>query len=69
MPYRDMESLLRGNPSFQQLLGLKRIPDHNTIQRAMAKIPLGYLQLLNRRLTMAFKKRNKTLPSMQLGSA
>jgi hypothetical protein len=37
----------------------------NTIQRAMAKIPMDYLQQLNQRLTMAFKKRSKTLPSMQ----
>jgi hypothetical protein len=67
MPYRDIESLIRSNKTFQDLLDLKMVPDHNTIQRAMAKIPLGYLKTLNQRLTMRFKKRNKTLPSMQLG--
>ncbi len=65
MPYRNIESLLRSNSTFKDLLELKNIPDHNTIQRAMAKIPLEYIQQLNHRLTMAFKKRNKTLPSMQ----
>ena len=66
MPYRDIESLIRSNKSFQDLLGLNKIPDHNTIQRAMAKIPLDYLKELNRRLTFSFKKREQTLPSMQL---
>lgn len=65
MPYRDIESLLRSNKTFKDILQMKNIPDHNTIQRAMAKIPMDYLQQLNQRLTMAFKKRNKTLPSMQ----
>jgi hypothetical protein len=66
MPYRDIESLIRSNKSFQVLLGLDKIPDHNTIQRAMAKIPLVYLKELNRRLTFVFKKRGQTLPLMQL---
>ena len=65
MPYRDMESLIRSNQTFQEMLGLDRIPDHNTIQRAMAKIPMEYLENLNQRLTFSFKKRNMTLPSMQ----
>ena len=65
MPYRDIESLIRSNKTFQETLELKNIPDHNTIQRAMEKIPLEYLQDLNQRLTMAFKKRNKTLPLMR----
>ena len=69
MPYRDIESLIRSNKTFQETLELKNIPDHNTIQRAMEKIPLEYLQDLNQRLTMAFKKRNKTLPLMQQVSA
>ena len=69
MPYRDIESLIRGNKTFQELLDLKKVPDHNTIQRAMAKIPLDYLQDLNQKLTMKFKKRDMTLPSMQLDSA
>ena len=43
MPYRDIESLIRSNKTFQEVLQLEKIPDHNTIQRAMAKIPLGYL--------------------------
>ena len=69
MPYRDIESLLRSNPTFQDLLELPQIPDHNTIQRALAKLPLGYLQRLNQQLSMAFKKSDRTLPSMQLVSA
>jgi len=66
MPYRDIESLIRSNKTFQDLLGIDKIPDHNTIQRAMAKIPLGYLKELNQKLTFAFKKREQTLPLMQL---
>lgn len=66
MPYRDIESLLRSNITFQNMLELDTIPDHNTIQRAMAKIPLGYLKDLNQKLTFSFKKREQTLPSMQL---
>lgn len=69
MPYRDIESLIRSNKTFQDLLDLGRIPDHNTIQRAMAKIPLGYLKDLNQKLTFTFKKREQTLPSMQLDLA
>ena len=65
MPYRDMESLIRSNKTFQEILQLDRIPDHNTIQRAMAKIPMEYLENLNQKLTFSFKKRNITLPSMQ----
>ena len=65
MPYRDIESLIRSNKTFQEMIGLKKIPDHNTIQRAMAKIPMDYLKDLNQRLTFSFKKRNKTLPLMQ----
>ena len=65
MPYRDIESLIRSNRTFQEMLQLSSIPDHNTIQRAMAKIPMNYLQELNHRLTFSFKKRNMTLPSMQ----
>ena len=66
MPYRDIESLIRSNKTFQDVLQLKMIPDHNTIQRAMAKIPLGYLKDLNQKLTFSFKKREQTLPLMQL---
>lgn len=69
MPYRDIESLLRSNKSFQEMLKLAAVPDHNTIQRAMAKIPLGYLKDLNQKLTFSFKKREQTLPSMQLDLA
>ena len=69
MPYRDMESLIRGNKTFQEMLKIKQIPDHNTIQRAMAKIPIEYLQDLNQKLTFTFKKRDMTLPSMQQVSA
>ena len=68
MPYRHIESLIRSNKTFQELLDLEKVPDHNTIQRAMAKIPLDYLQALNQKLTMKFKKRDMTLPSMQLDS-
>jgi hypothetical protein len=69
MPYRDIESLLRSNQTFQDMLKLKHIPDHNTIQRAMEKIPMDYLQNLNQKLTFCFKKRDMMLPSMQQGSA
>jgi len=69
MPFRDIESLIRSNQTFQQMLKLKQIPDHNTIQRAMAKIPMAYLQNLNQRLTFVFKKRKMTLPLMQQDSA
>jgi len=69
MPYRDIESLIRGNKTFQDMLKIKHVPDHNTIQRAMAKIPMEYLQQLNQRLTFSFKKRKLTLPLMQQVSA
>ena len=69
MPYRDIESLLRSNQTFQETLELKTIPDHNTIQRSMEKIPLGYLKDLNQKLTFSFKKREQTLPLMQLDLA
>ena len=65
MPYRDMESLIRSNQTFQKILRLDRIPDHNTIQRAMEKIPMKYLEDLNQKLTFWFKKKDMTLPSMQ----
>jgi hypothetical protein len=65
MPYRDIESLIRSNNTFHEILQLEKIPDHNTIQRAMAKMPMDYLQDLNQRLTMSFKKRSMTLPLMQ----
>jgi hypothetical protein len=69
MPYRDIESMLRSNESFQKLLDLGHVPDHNTIQRAMEKIPMEYLQHLNNKLAMSFKKSDRTLPLMQLVSA
>jgi len=69
MPYRDIESLIKSNKTFQEMLDLEKIPDHNTIQRAMEKIPLGYLKDLNQKLTLSFKKREQTLPSMQLDLA
>ena len=65
MPYRDMESLIRGNQTFQKMLHLDSVPDHNTIQRAMERMPMEYLENLNQKLTFSFKKRNMTLPSMQ----
>ena len=65
MPYRDMESLIRSNQIFQEMLHLNGVPDHNTIQRALEKIPMEYLENLNQKLTFSFKKRNMTLPSMQ----
>lgn len=65
MPYRDMESLLRSNQTFQKMLHLDSVPDHNTIQRAMERIPMEYLENLNQKLTFSFKKNNMTLPSMQ----
>lgn len=68
MPYRDIESLIRSNKTFQNMLSLDRVPDHNTIQRAMEKIPMKYLENLNRKLTFSFKKRDMTLPSMQQDS-
>ena len=68
MPYREIESLIRSNRTFQEMLKLKQIPDHNTIQRAMEKIPMEYLQDLNQKLTFTFKKRKLTLPLMQLDS-
>ena len=66
MPYRNMESLLRANKTFQEMLELETVPDHNTIQRAMEKIPMDYLKNLNKKLTFSFKKREQILPSMQL---
>jgi len=65
MPYRDMESLIRSNQTFQKMLHLDSVPDHNTIQCAMERIPMEYLENLNQKLTFSFKKRNMTLPSMQ----
>jgi hypothetical protein len=69
MPYRDIESLLRSNKTFQEMLELQTVPDHNTLQRSMEKIPLGYLKDLNQKLTFAFKKKERTLPLMQLDLA
>jgi transposase len=69
MPYRDLESLIRSNRTLQELLKLKEVPDHNTIQRSMEKIPMRYLQQLNQQLAISFKKNGKTLPSMLLDSA
>ena len=54
MPYRDIESLIRSNQTFQDMLDLDYVPDHNTIQRAMEKIPLEYLEDLNQKLTFSF---------------
>ena len=68
MPYRDMESLIRSNKTFQDMLDLDRVPDHNTIQRAMEKIPMRYLEDLNQKLTFSFKKRDMMLPLMQQDS-
>ncbi|MBN2603640.1 MAG: transposase [Candidatus Thermoplasmatota archaeon] len=68
MPYRDIESLIRSNQTFQKMLDLDRVPDHNTVQRAMEKIPMDYLEKLNQKLTFSFKKNNMMLPSMQLDS-
>ena len=68
MPYRDIESLIKGNQTFQKMLDLDRVPDHNTVQRAMEKIPMDYLEKLNQKLTFSFKKNNMMLPSMQLDS-
>ena len=68
MPYRDIESLLRSNQTFQEMLDLNNVPDHNTIQRSMEKIPINYLKDLNQKLTFSFKKREQTLPLMQLDS-
>ena len=65
MPYRDMESLIRSNQTFQKILRLDRIPDHNTIQRTMEKIPMKYLEDLNQKLTFWFKKKDMMLPLMQ----
>jgi transposase len=59
MPYRDIESLLRSNQTFQKMLGLKKVPDHNPIQRSMEKIPIDYLKDLNQKLTFSFKKENR----------
>jgi transposase len=69
MPYRDIEGLIRSNQTFKDILDLEVVPDHNTIQRAMEKIPMEYLKLLNGKLSIAFKKSDRTLPSMQLDLA
>lgn len=68
MPYRDIESFIRSNQTIQEMLDISQVPDHNTIQRAMAKIPMDYLQDLNQKLVFNFKKRKQTLPLMQLDS-
>jgi hypothetical protein len=68
MPYRDIESFIRSNQTIQNILQLKNVPDHNTIQRAMAKIPMDYLEELNQKLVFNFKKRGQTLPLMQQDS-
>jgi len=36
--YRGIEQHLRDFPAYQQWLGLKRIPDHSTLQKAAARI-------------------------------
>ena len=69
MPYRDIESFIRSNQTIQTMLDLEHVPDHNTIQRAMAKIPMDYLEDLNQKLVFNFKKRRQTLPLMQQDSA
>jgi len=68
MPYRDIESFIRSNQTIQEMLDISQVPDHNTIQRAMVKIPMDYLQDLNQKLVFNFKKRKQTLPLMQLDS-
>ncbi|UCE36427.1 MAG: transposase [Thermoplasmata archaeon] len=69
MPYRNIEGLLRTNATLRRELNLEEVPDHNTIQRAMEKIPQEYFKILNKKITINFKKRDMTLPSMQLGLA
>ena len=68
MPYRDIESFIRSNQTIQDMLDISHVPDHNTIQRAMTKIPMDYLEDLNQKLVFNFKKRKQTLPLMQLDS-
>lgn len=69
MPYRDIEGLLKTNATLRRELDIELVPDHNTIQRAMEKIPPKYFRKLNNRITINFKKRGVTLPSMQPGLA
>lgn len=64
MTYRDIEGLLKTNATLRRELNLTVVPDHNTIQRAMEKIPEEYFRKLNNRITLNFKKRGMTLPSM-----
>ena len=66
MPYRDIEGLLKTNATLRRELNIGVVPDHNTIQRAMEKIPEEYFKKLNNKITINFKKRGMTLPSMQL---
>ena len=69
MTYRDIEGLLKTNATLRRELNLVVVPDHNTIQRAMEKIPEEYFRKLNNKITINFKKRGMTLPSMQLDLA
>lgn len=69
MPYRDIEGLLKTNATLRRELNLESVPDHNTIQRAVEKIPGEYFRKLNNKITINFKKRGMTLPSMQLALA
>jgi hypothetical protein len=69
MPYRDIEGLLKTNATLRREMNIEIVPDHNTIQRAMEKIPQEYFKKLNNRITINFKKRDMTLPSMQQGLA
>ncbi|MBI5000917.1 MAG: transposase [Euryarchaeota archaeon] len=68
MTYRDVEGLLRANETLRKELELSEVPDHNTIQRATEKMPADYLRRINDKITIKFKKRGMTLPSMRQDS-
>lgn len=65
MPYREIESLLDSNSELLKLTELEKVPDHNTIQRAMAKMDEPYLKTLNKNITRHFKKTGISLSTLQ----
>lgn len=50
LPYRDMEEWLLAGDRIQQVLGLRRVPDHSTLQRTYARLRMRDLEAMKTRL-------------------
>lgn len=56
MDYRTIESFLRVNREFLEIMELDKPPSKSVIHDAVKRIPQGYLKQLNDRLVESFKK-------------